>query len=223
MFEAIYQSPWTATALVAAVNLIGLAAWLRRRTFLVAYLVLFAVASFADALRSGIWSPLHGIAAENDIGLLFVLLGDYRYFLLLERFAVRPNSGPSDRTATKAWFTTFGFMAVVPLIAYALMKGAQVTGRWSFLAWEAMFVVWALALRFFVYPRRLAAAPTAIRTWLFEITRLEVAIYALWVAADVIILLGADAGFALRIVPNVLYYGVFLWFVAFRAPPEVQR
>ena len=31
---------------------------------------------------------------------------------------------------------------------------------------------------------------------------------------------GQDAGYALRLVPNVMYYGLFLAFAAWRAPPD---
>gem|GEM_PF-5782227 len=42
--------------------------------------------------------------------------------------------------------------------------------------------------------------------------------YTLWATADVLILAGHDAGFALRLAPNALYYGLFLPFVYATAP-----
>jgi hypothetical protein len=40
--------------------------------------------------------------------------------------------------------------------------------------------------------------------------------YALWAAADVLILAGVDAGWLLRCVPNQLYYGFTVPFVWWR-------
>ena len=42
------------------------------------------------------------------------------------------------------------------------------------------------------------------------------AYYGLWAAADVIILSGYDAGWPVRLVPNQLYYGLFVPFVWWR-------
>jgi hypothetical protein len=44
--------------------------------------------------------------------------------------------------------------------------------------------------------------------WLRGVSRFVVVDYTLWATADIVILAtGADLGFALRVVPNVLYYG----------------
>ncbi len=227
MFEQLYKSPWTATALLATVNLVGLVAWLRRKSFLVGWVVLCAVVAFGDALRSGAWSPLHLLASphEDNIGLLFVLFGDFRFFLLVERFACRPKIGAFERTAPKAWLTAIGLTVIAPLLSLALMQvyPTRFTGRWTYLFWELLLVGLVTVYRSASLPKRLATAPDAVRKWLFQISLFETVQYALWASADIIIFLGADAGFLLRVVPNVLYYGVFLWFAALRAPAEVRE
>ena len=44
--------------------------------------------------------------------------------------------------------------------------------------------------------------------WLRSVSRFVVLYYTLWASADAILLAtGSDLGFALRVVPNVLYYG----------------
>jgi hypothetical protein len=226
MFESLYKSPWIATAALAAVNVVAFALWLRRQSFLVAFVGLFTVVALGDALRSGVWSPLHASPWEDAIGMGFVLAGDFRYFLLVERFSWRPKTGALDATHPKAWVSAFALMAIVPLICLWLTTRypARFSGRSSFLTYELMFIALAIGLRFLVLPRRLAAAPSAVRSWLLDITHWEIANYALWAVADVIILFaGLDAGFALRMVPNVMYYGLFSCFVAFRAPAEVKK
>lgn len=225
MFESLYDSPWTATFALALISVIGFAVWLRRQTFLVAYVACFTVIALCDALQSGSWSPLHLLSSplEEPIALLFVLVGDYRYLLLMERYAWRPDTKPTDTMRARAWISAFALTAIVPLITLGLARAfpTRFVGRWNYLAWELAFVLLVLVLRFYRYPRRLAPATSAVRRWLFAVTHFELATYALWALADIVILAGADAGFALRIVPNVLYYGVFVFFVAFRAPDGV--
>ncbi|MEZ4253518.1 MAG: hypothetical protein R3B99_35360 [Polyangiales bacterium] len=53
-------------------------------------------------------------------------------------------------------------------------------------------------------------------------TALFATLYALWATADVVLLLGVELGHLLRIVPNVLYYAVFLVFVAATAPSRTE-
>ena len=48
--------------------------------------------------------------------------------------------------------------------------------------------------------------------------------YGLWAAADVILLATrADLGFALRVVPNLLYYGGLIAAIGWFAPPPAAR
>ncbi|APR75706.1 Hypothetical protein A7982_01052 [Minicystis rosea] len=225
MFQAIYDSPWAATAFVGAASFAALALWIRRKSFLVAYFVLFTVEILADALRSGSWAPPIHPAWAGAVGIAFVVLGDFRYFLLVERFAQRSAARPGDATAPSAWAVATVLALIVPVASVPVIKllpprCADV--RWTYLAYEVMFVALAVALRAVVLPRRLAAAPAAVRRWLLGVTTFQIVQYALWASADVLILGGADAGFALRLVPNAMYYALFLPFVAFRAPAEVD-
>lgn len=224
MFESVYDSPWIATFVLAVLAVATYAVWLRRQPFLVGYAGLFTLLAAFDALRSGVWSPLHllAFAHEDEIGLIFIVLGDLRFLLLLERFATEPTIGPLARTPRAAWRNALLLMAIVPPITFVLSKlnPAMFGARKSYVTYELLFVALTLVLRFVVLPRRLAKATDAVRTWLFEVTYFETALYALWALADVIILAGADAGFLLRIVPNVMYYGLFVAFVVFRAPRE---
>jgi hypothetical protein len=226
MFQTLYDSPWITTFAVSVLGLAGFALWVRRQTFLVAYVSLFTIEILFDALRSGSWSPLAGSRWEDAVGLSIVIVGDYRYFLLVERFACRPDAAPNDPTPARAWVNAFAWSALMPLTSGALMRILPATfdgGRATYLAWELGFIALVAVLSSSVFARRLAPVPAPIRRWLFEVTRFELVTYALWALADIAILAGAvQAGFALRIVPNLLYYGFFLPFVAFRAPREVR-
>lgn len=227
MFQAIYDSPWHSPAAFWAAGVAFLALWVRRKPFLVAFFALFTIEIVADALATGGWSPLALLKSPwaSPIAIAFVILGDFRYFLLIERFARRPDAEPADPTTPAAWAGAAASALIVPVAAALANRtvAARFTDpRWTYLTYEALFVVLALTLRFVVLPRRLAAAPANVRAWLLAVTGFEIAQYALWVLSDVIILAGADAGFGLRLLPNAMYYAIFLPFVAWKAPAEVD-
>ena len=214
--QALYDSPLHNPALFWLVGTIVLALAARKMSFVLGWVVLAAFEIMADATITGGLSPVPaGSAWGQPLGILFVLLGDFRYFVLVERFA--------RGSVSRALGTAAAFTAIVPLISQVLMRIAPslfASSRWVFLIYEALFLVLAIVLRTFVVPRRLATATPAIRTWLLRITTFEIVQYALWALADVIILAGVEPGFLLRIVPNVLYYAAFVPFVWATAPAE---
>ena len=230
MFQAIYDSPWHSPAAFWAAAVAFLAWWMRRKPFLVAFVALFTVEILADALASGGWSPLTLLRSPwaSPVSIGFVILGDFRYFLLVERHAPRAGAAgaaPGDVTPKAAWAAAVALALIVPVasaLATRVLPPRLADVRWTFLVYEVMFVGLSLALRFAWLPRRLGPAPAAVRTWLLRVTGFEIAQYGLWALADVIILAGADAGFALRLLPNAMYYALFLPFVALTAPPEVD-
>jgi hypothetical protein len=64
-----------------------------------------------------------------------------------------------------------------------------------------------------VLPRRLRACGEPARRAVFALTGYEIVQYALWATADVVILWAkSDAGFAIRLVPNLMYYAFFVPF-----------
>ena len=70
-----------------------------------------------------------------------------------------------------------------------------------FLVYEIAFFLLTLAL--LKWHSRLKATP-----WLRKVSLFVLVYYGLWATADAIILTTeSDLGFALRVVPNVLYYG----------------
>lgn len=227
MFRAIYDSPWHNPALIWAAAVVFLALWMRKKPFLVGFFALFTVEILADALATGGWSPLSLLKSPltTPIAIAFVILGDFRYFLLVERHAIQPARRPADATPMRAWASAIALSFIVPVASAIaqreLPKGAGLHA--TFLVYEVMFLALALALRFAWLPRRLEPVPAPIRAWLLRVTTFEIAQYALWATADVIILAGIDAGFALRFVPNLMYYAAFLPFVARTAPPEVDE
>jgi hypothetical protein len=215
--QALYDSPFHNPALFWVVGTIVLALVARKVGFVLGWVLLGAFEIMADATITGGWSPVpSGSSWGQPLGILFVLLGDLRYFVLVERFA--------RGSLAQAIGPALAFTLIVPAISQVLMRVAPslfASPRWIFLVYEALFVVLAVVMRFAIVPRRLSGATPAVRDWLVRISTFELVQYALWVAADVVILSGIEAGFLLRIVPNVLYYAVFVPFVWRTAPDEV--
>jgi hypothetical protein len=216
MFRSVYESPlydplsfWIASA--ALVLLIA-----RRLSFLYAYLVVFAFEIVADATLTGAWSPVPtGSAWATAISVAFVVLGDARYFIVLARARW---AAPSAR----AWLAAFGLATVVPIASYLARlayPACFANPRVTFLLYELIFVAFAGALRAWL-PRQV---PEATRRWALRATEFELAQYALWALADVLILLGYDAGFAVRLVPNTMYYVLYLPFVAWASPRDLAQ
>jgi hypothetical protein len=224
LFEGIYFSPWHNPAAIWLVGLFFLGVLARARrdgaprghSWVWRYSVFFTLAIAIDALCSGGWSPTAGTAVATPIAIFFVILGDFRFFLLLERHAPRAS-------APLVWGKAALWAFAIPVgstMARHIWPAFFENQRITFLTYEAAFVVLALVIRFVVIPRRFEDAPDPVRRWVERVAVFEIVQYALWATADVVILSGIDAGFALRLVPNLMYYGFFVPFVWVTAPRE---
>lgn len=222
-FERIYSSPlhdplffW----LAAALFVLALAA---RLPFLAGFLIAFTFEIAADALATGALSPIPKDASwGTPVAVAFVLLGDFRYFLLVERYR---REGSGGRSAPAVFGSAAAWAFLVPVASFALrslVPSLAAPVRVTFLTYELMFLVLALVLRFAVLPRAAAGAAPDVRRWLLEITVFEIVQYGLWATADVLILSGAPQGFLLRLAPNAMYYAFFLPFVFLRAPARLR-
>ncbi|MBE7439687.1 MAG: hypothetical protein HS115_14620 [Spirochaetales bacterium] len=128
-------------------------------------------------------------AMRSGISFLFVYLGDARYFAMIALLHLRKQSGYS-----KGWLILpFLCALLVPLLSQGLIFLAGPADiRFLYLIYEILFLFWPLT---FLY--------------LFDFRRIHLFVflyYGLWALADALILAGLDAGFLLRIVPNLLYY-----------------
>jgi hypothetical protein len=149
----------------------------------------------------------------------FVLLGDFRVLLLVLRLA-----RPQTRWLRDAALWTLP----VPLLAWAVESDAR--SRWPalpdqtiWLVYELGFLALALVWRNVLVPRWAAEEDSRRLGFLRDVLGYAAVYYALWAFADVLIMVfGLDVGWALRIVPNQLYYAfwvpfVFFWFFGRRA------
>ncbi|MEJ7733130.1 MAG: hypothetical protein WKG00_28530 [Polyangiaceae bacterium] len=245
MFKAIYDSPWHTPAFFWLAAVLFLLVLARHLPWLAAFLVLFTFEIAADALATGGWSPLMLLKSEwmTAGGITFVILGDLRFFLLVERAArsvPEHTVGERPEDATRAaiaplvqprlgvvdWATVLLSSLLVPLSSTAArfaFPAITVDSRKTFLTYELMFLVVALVMRFVVLPRRLVRVGAPVRRWVLGVASYEIVQYALWAMADVLILSGVEVAYLLRLVPNSLYYAFFLPFVWWTAPPEARR
>jgi len=216
VFEAFYASPvqhplllWVAAAVAVGAVLArpGLPPSLR------AYGLGLGALSGLDAWLTS--APVPGLGELPDavgpgLALVFVLLGDLRYLLVV-------TSGTPDGALVlrpRGVAAAAGLTAAVPLLsqlALAALPDAASGARVLFLVYELLFL--ALAAILAARHPRARAAP-----WIRALSVFVMLYYALWAAADVAILAGFDAGYALRVVPNLLYYGGFVAALAWLAP-----
>jgi len=205
-FEAFYagpiQHPWllwlaAAAALAICVTRSSLPASTRR------YCTALVLLSMLDAWLTS--NHVYGVGAlpswaASTVPLFFVLAGDFRYLLLLD--AAREGGGLAP--TLKGWLSAAGLTLIVPVFSQLVVSALPESmsgARTLFLVYELAFVVLALVLLGW-HPRVRGVS------WLRSVTRFVVLYYGLWASADLIILFsGSDMGFALRVVPNLLYYG----------------
>jgi hypothetical protein len=222
-FEALYASEWQAVWALLPVPAFFLVYWLgagRRRAagsgvpeagFVAAYCGIFAVATLVDPISGGPVAHRLPDAAATALMFLFVWLGDFWVLALV--FALARVPGALRRAVPWA----FAVPALDLLLYFILLRSLWpgVPGQVLWLIHEFAFLSLALWLRAAWLPSRAEPEPTGHRRFLRRALGYAALYYALWVTADLLILAGFDAGWALRIVPNQLYYAFWVPFVFF--------
>lgn len=232
IYERIYDSAWHHPMLcwlAAPFILAALVAAHERHSspFHLRYALTWLVLIALDALWTGAVPPLppeHPVT--RLIPIVFVLLGDLRYFQLIE--TILPAGG-RPRTTRAALLRAFLLALIVPLTTTALrlLQPSLVPSlRVLYLIYELLFVALLLAL-LFVLPRRLRRGPRTsqqrlrLRT-VRVLTAYELLQYGLWALCDALILEGVDAALLVRILPNLLYYVAFVPFAYFAVPATLR-
>ncbi len=195
-------------------------AWRERDAgFLRLYAILFALETVLDPFATGPFLRATGqqdTAVGTGVLFLFVLLGDFRVFLLLFRMARPERPLGASLSSAVAWtFVVPVATWVVNTALHALRPGLPSQTIW--LVYELFFLAMALWLRGVRVPSEVGPNdPVRLRA-LQSVAGYVAVYYALWALADVLILVfGLDAGWLLRVVPNQLYYAFWLPFVWFQ-------
>ena len=181
------------------------------RRFVFLYCLVFTLETLVDPLCTGLLARYSPPAVGTALSVFFVIVGDFRVLLLTFLCgAVAPR---------RALLRAIGLSIAVPVLAYAINAALDrlagpVSGQVLWLCHELLFTALAGALL-----ARYRADPFLRRCLLFV-----VAYYGLWASSDVLILLGIDAAWLLRAVPNQLYYALWtpwVWWVASHYPPSL--
>ena len=228
MFYSFYTSDlqamyalWPVPLLLLAWLLVtsGRAATTADARFVRAYTIFFAVETVLDSFATGPlsrWLGIAGTAAGTGLMVFFVLLGDFRVLLLLQRLA-RPALARERLLLESAAWTL-----VVPLVALSVEQvldtiAGPLGDNVIWLLYELAFLALALWLRQVGVPRWVGPGRPARLAYLRSVAAYVALYYALWASADVLIqMLDLDVGWGLRVIPNQLYYAFYLPFVYFR-------
>ncbi|MFQ5418577.1 MAG: hypothetical protein ACE5FL_16235 [Myxococcota bacterium] len=181
------------------------------------YAVVFCVETLLDPIATGPLSGALGFgdAAQTATMLVFVLLGDFRIFVLFAA-ATRPEQGLRRSVREAGLWTLF-----VPVFAGATNQALaalvpDLPDQVLWLIYELSFVAVALFLRNCLVPARIPNPDDRTRGALRAVATYVAFYYALWAAADVLITaVGMDAGWLLRVLPNQLYYAFTVPWVCF--------
>jgi hypothetical protein len=187
----------------------------RAARFLRVYALVFTLETMLDPFAGGPvlrWLGLADRPGAMVVIFFFVLLGDFRVFVLVFALeAIRAGRG-----VRRALLEAAGWTFVVPILTLAVHRtlttiAGEQPGQSLWLIYELGFLVMALVMRQRVVPARVPAAP--LRAYLQTVLAYVAIYYSLWAASDALILAaGADAAWALRMVPNQLYYALYVPF-----------
>ena len=202
--------------------------------FVHVWAVTFAVLTIVDPLAGGPLLRLLGVGdapVATIVMVAFVLLGDFRVYLLVFTLMTYAGTRHDTRVADPVFAArdalrllppqAAGAAALATLVVPLVAVGVDATLRSRlpnlptqsiWLVYELAFLVVALGLRSWVVPARVPAAEPRLRNYLRAVLTYVAVYYALWAAADVMILADFDVGWALRMLPNQLYYACWVPF-----------
>lgn len=212
VWQRVYDSPWHNPALFWLAGAVSAALLGLKLGGLRGFLVVFGLEILADCTLTGGWSPVPpSSTAFTAFVVVFVLLGDLRYLWLMESLRA---GGDLERSSLGR---AAALSLVVPTVAFGARTLAPqlFTTRSFFLTYEVLFL--GLAAAHGWRTLRAVRGPDEAR-WARSLLSFELAQYGLWALADVVILAGVELGHLLRVVPNAMYYALFLPFVGWRAP-----
>ena len=181
--------------------------------------LVFALETMLDPIATGplLKSPaLRNTLAATLVPFVFVYLGDLRV-LLVARAVMRPAE-PFGRTLGFAAAAS----AIVPIatgVLYTVHRAIwpNADGQWMWMIYEAGFLALCVVATRVWLPRESARGHGIDgegRAFLAALFGFAAAYYALWLAADVLIVVaGLDLGWAIRMLPNLLYYAFWAPFV----------
>jgi hypothetical protein len=186
----------------------------RAAAFMNVYAPLFAIETLVDPVATG--PLLRWLAFDDrtatDFTVPFVLFGDFRVYLLIF-YVLAPDYGIRGALWRAARWTL-----LVPIVAFGVTS--WLAAERGPLPSQAIWIVYEIAFFAVMVFFELRLVPNAVgfrrfevRQYLGALVRYVALYYALWAIADLLIVLrGWDFGWALRVIPNQLYYGLWIPF-----------
>ncbi len=182
--------------------------------------LVFAVETMIDPISTGPIkrsAAIEGTIFATLIPFFFVLLGDLRVLLLAAGVA-RPEKSLGENLQWAG-----GRMLIVPIVTGILYGGISflspdLHGLVMWMIYEFGFLMLCIYLSRVWVPQNLTGEVNAnAASYLRAMFGYSAAYYALWFSADVLIVaLDLDLGWAIRIVPNQLYYAFWAPFAYWR-------
>lgn len=210
-FQQIYDSAWQHPG-IAFVGGTAVLVWtLRSRLPHVYAMAALQLIMMLDALCTGALSPIPPSSGWSQAAsVTFVIFGDARFFFLLFQ---------SFWDKRRAVLLAILAGLVIPSVSYllkTLLPSVLPTQRHLFVTYELMFGVLAVFILLL-----LARAPQhPMQRWLRMLSSFQLWQYGLWTCADLLILRGIETGYLLRLIPNTMYYVLFVPFVAWTYQKE---
>jgi hypothetical protein len=178
----------------------------RAHAFMQRWALVFTLQTMLDPIATGPLTAALGFTglAATALLFLFVVLGDFRVLVVL--FTEAGRAADLRAGVRRAAALSFLVPAVTGVLyAPVWLGGVDAPGQVLWLIYETGFLGLALFLR----ARARDADLRAVALY-------AAGYYALWITADLLILAGVDAGWALRMLPNQLYYALTVPFVWWR-------
>lgn len=224
MFETMYKSSWHHPGAAWCVGGLMLLWVIWRLPFFWGFIVGALALTAVDAGVTGAWSQAGGEAHAlyAPLTFFFVLFGDWRTYLLAHRYSSKPDASPASW-----WLGSFAF-AMFPMIAIGLMRYVLFVEQFKnmrilFAVYELIVIGVLMTYLVIVLPRRLAHVPDEVARWLKLVVGFSLTHYILWISSDALIMNGLEWGYGLRMMPNVMYYALFIPFVYMSAPRAIKK
>jgi hypothetical protein len=228
-WQAFYQGDLQSVWVPAAISVVFLL-WLSFRSatptggadpaaapFVRRYALFFGALTLLDPITTGPLTRALGLEgmATATLMLVFVLLGDFRVYLLL--FALR--DGDRELGLAPAVFRAARWTLLVPAFTWPVhwlldRLAPDLPDQTLWLIYELAFLTVAVVLRQRLVSDASLDARPALRRYLRAALLYVALYYGLWAASDTLIMVGGlDAGWLLRALPNQLYYAFWIPFV----------
>ncbi len=214
MFQSFYDSFWQHPLLLWIAPIVFLLLLPKGGSTFTKSLRVFTWLTIVDPLVTGpILSAVDlGDQVESMLMIAFVIIGDFRWFFFFEFFD-ESGRGQVDR---RGMLRVLGLSLIVPVVQGALLRlfpEQFVSPHQMYMVYELCFFLLVIVFLLF----RVRRFEQSARSYKSELCFYALGYYGLWALADQIILTWGDIGFALRVVPNLLYYSLFLPFAYARS------